>query len=106
MATGAPVRPVGNSLPQAGCIQAAFVGYQRLLANTRVLACLRMYGGATVLRTRPPVGEEGEEVQDQLKEEFADVLAWLATLANITDVDLDEAVRLKYVEGGGPAGTK
>ena len=50
--------------------------------------------------------ERGEEVQDQLKEEFADVLAWLATLANITDVDLDEAVRLKYVDGGGPEGTK
>ncbi len=50
--------------------------------------------------------ERGEDVQDQLEEEFADVLAWLATLANITDVDLDKAVRLKYVDGGGPEGTK
>lgn len=50
--------------------------------------------------------ERGEDVQDQLQEEFADVLAWLATLANITDIDLDKAVRLKYVEGGGPEGTK
>jgi NTP pyrophosphatase (non-canonical NTP hydrolase) len=31
--------------------------------------------------------------------EFADVLAWLATLANIAGVDLDAAVRRKY--GGG-----
>jgi NTP pyrophosphatase (non-canonical NTP hydrolase) len=34
--------------------------------------------------------------------EFADVLAWLVTLANCTGVDLDEAVRRKY--GGGCPG--
>jgi NTP pyrophosphatase (non-canonical NTP hydrolase) len=28
--------------------------------------------------------------------EFADVLAWLATLANVVGVDLEEAVRQKY----------
>jgi len=31
--------------------------------------------------------------------EFADVLAWLATLANIAGVDLTEAVERKYGEG-------
>ena len=31
--------------------------------------------------------------------EFADVLAWLATLANTVGVDLDEAVRRKYGTG-------
>lgn len=31
--------------------------------------------------------------------EFADVLAWLATLANIAGVDLEEAVQKKYGEG-------
>jgi NTP pyrophosphatase (non-canonical NTP hydrolase) len=34
--------------------------------------------------------------------EFADVLAWLATLANIAGVDLDRAVARKY--GGGCPG--
>ena len=34
--------------------------------------------------------------------EFADVLAWLATLANIAGIDLDAAVRAKY--GGGCPG--
>ena len=33
------------------------------------------------------------------QEEFADVLAWLCTLANINDVDLEEACR-KYTEDG------
>lgn len=31
--------------------------------------------------------------------EFADVLAWLATLANIAGVDLEEAMRAKYGSG-------
>ena len=50
--------------------------------------------------------DRGDGDQDHLAEEFADVLAWLTTLANITDVDLTEAVRRKYIEGGGPEGTK
>ena len=36
--------------------------------------------------------------------EFADVLAWLATLANIAGVDLDAAVQAKY--GGGCPGCR
>jgi len=39
-------------------------------------------------------GGEGERA-----EEFADVLAWLATLANIAGVDLETAVQAKYGEG-------
>jgi NTP pyrophosphatase (non-canonical NTP hydrolase) len=35
----------------------------------------------------------------ELAEEFADVLAWLATLANIAGVDLDAAVEKKYGKG-------
>ena len=31
--------------------------------------------------------------------EFADVVAWLATLANIAGVDLDAAVQAKYGQG-------
>lgn len=34
--------------------------------------------------------------QDNKEEEFADVLAWLCTLANINDVDLEKALR-KYL---------
>jgi NTP pyrophosphatase (non-canonical NTP hydrolase) len=34
-----------------------------------------------------------------LELEFADVLAWLATLANIAGVDLDEAMTRKYGRG-------
>ncbi len=37
-----------------------------------------------------------------LEEEFADVMGWLSTLANIHNVDLSQAVRHKYVDKGNP----
>ncbi len=36
---------------------------------------------------------------DERLGEFADVLAWLATIANVAGVDLDEAVARKYGSG-------
>lgn len=41
-----------------------------------------------------------------LEEEFADVIAWLCTLANINDVDLAQAVRNKYLSEDAPTGHK
>ncbi len=41
-----------------------------------------------------------------LEEEFADVIAWLCTLANINDVDLSQALVKKYFSGEGPKGHK
>lgn len=40
-----------------------------------------------------------EESLEEQAAEFADVLAWLATLANVAGVDLGAAVRKKYGEG-------
>ncbi len=48
--------------------------------------------------------EEVEELGEALKEdnkknieeEFADVLAWLASLANVVNIDLDKAAITKY----------
>ena len=34
--------------------------------------------------------------QKGLKEEFADVVAWLASLANVTGIDLEQAALAKY----------
>jgi NTP pyrophosphatase (non-canonical NTP hydrolase) len=48
------------------------------------------------------VGELASALQgadrDNIEEEFADVLAWLCTLANINDVDLTRAVTRKYLD--------
>lgn len=36
---------------------------------------------------------------EELEGEFADVLAWLSTLASIAGIDLQEAARKKYAAG-------
>lgn len=41
----------------------------------------------------------GEGTRDDKMEEFADVLAWLATLANVEGIDLADAIRAKYGDG-------
>ncbi len=41
-----------------------------------------------------------------LQEEFADCVAWLCTLANISDVNLAEAVAKKYLGQNRPPGHK
>ena len=47
------------------------------------------------------VGELAEALlsndQEAIKEEIADVLAWLASIANLTDTDMEEAFRNKYM---------
>lgn len=50
--------------------------------------------------------EKGQADRANLREEFADVMAWLTTLANILEVDLEQAIAEKYLAGGGPRGTK
>ncbi len=58
---------------------------------------------ATFLWLMEEVGELAAAVRNgdpaNRREEFADVLAWLTTIANILDVDLTEAVREKYGSG-------
>ena len=50
--------------------------------------------------------EKGTPDRANLDEEFADVMARLATLANIAGVDLERAIHAKYLADGGPKGTK
>ena len=42
---------------------------------------------------------ELEKRRMNLQEEFADVLAWLFTIANVAEVDLNQAIREKYGSG-------
>lgn len=50
---------------------------------------------AAELREQTP----GEPPTEALELEFADVLAWLVTIANVANVDLDAAFRKKYEAG-------
>ncbi|NLJ36486.1 MAG: nucleotide pyrophosphohydrolase [candidate division WS1 bacterium] len=58
---------------------------------------------ATFMWLTEEVGELSRALRrgnpQQLREEFADVAAWLATLASIAGVDLQQAVVEKYCDG-------
>lgn len=49
------------------------------------------------------VGELASALRGGTREEqtleFADVLAWLATIANVAEIDLEDAIRRKYGAG-------
>lgn len=60
---------------------------------------------ATALHDNRPGATPTPEQRDNLAEEFADVLAWLATIANITGVNLTDALT-KYTEPGRVTGFK
>jgi NTP pyrophosphatase (non-canonical NTP hydrolase) len=65
---------------------------------------------ATFMWLIEEVGELSTALQNNdtqnTEEEFADVFAWLCTLANINGIDLAQAVKNKYLTAGGPAGHK
>ncbi|MDO4584498.1 MAG: MazG nucleotide pyrophosphohydrolase domain-containing protein [Planctomycetia bacterium] len=58
---------------------------------------------ATFLWLMEEIGELAaalrEGTREELALEFADVLAWLVTIANVKGIDLTEAVRAKYGDG-------
>ncbi|MFA6043488.1 MAG: MazG nucleotide pyrophosphohydrolase domain-containing protein [Phycisphaerales bacterium] len=60
---------------------------------------------ATALQNNAPGKTPTPAEKANLAEEFADVIAWLTTLANINNVDL-EAALAKYTKQGGVEGVK
>lgn len=60
---------------------------------------------ATALQNNAPGKNPSPEERANLDEEFADVIAWLMTLANINNVDVEAALR-KYTIPGLVEGVK
>lgn len=60
---------------------------------------------ATALHDNAPGAKPTKKQRANLDEEFADVLAWLMTLANINGVDLETALK-KYTTPGVVKGVK
>lgn len=60
---------------------------------------------ATALQENAPGQTPTPAQRANLEEEFADVIAWLATLANVNGVDLEQALR-KYTDEGRVEGVK
>ena len=54
---------------------------------------------ATALHNNAPERSPTEAERANLEEEFADVLAWLTTLANVTGVNLEKALEKYTVRG-------
>ena len=80
---------------------AALVGRERIQRGRRALQFQHAPASHRANAAR------GKPDPANLREEFADVLAWLTTLANISGVDLEQAVREKYMgNDGGPKGEK
>lgn len=78
--------------------------FQRLIERMYSHKDRERGSAGTFLWLMEEVGELAAAVADgrdreNLREEFADVLAWLATLANVEGVDLSEALHAKYGQG-------
>jgi NTP pyrophosphatase (non-canonical NTP hydrolase) len=80
--------------------------FQRLIRQMYLEKDLARGVDGTFMWLMEEVGELAAALRhgslDDKTEEFADVLAWLATIANVAGVDLAAAVRRKY--GGGCPG--
>jgi NTP pyrophosphatase (non-canonical NTP hydrolase) len=80
-----------------------FAGFQQLIRDMYLRKDIARGVDGTFMWLMEEIGELAAALrkgspEDKL-EEFADVLAWLTTIANVAQVDLSEAVRRKYGDG-------
>ena len=77
--------------------------FQEIIRNTYDAKDRRRGVEGTFMWFMEEVGELATALRSgtahERAEEFADVLAWLATMANVVDVDLESAVQAKYGAG-------
>ena len=77
--------------------------FQKLIKDTYYAKDMARGTPATFIWFMEEVGELATALREGTPEEksgeFADVLAWLATLANINDVNLTQALTAKYGSG-------
>jgi NTP pyrophosphatase (non-canonical NTP hydrolase) len=93
------LKPQASSLPQAATLE----GFQQLIRQMYFEKDAARGIDGTFMWLMEEVGELAAALRSGTHEErlleFADVLAWLATIANVAGVDLGEAVRRKYGAG-------
>jgi NTP pyrophosphatase (non-canonical NTP hydrolase) len=81
----------------------SLVEFQQIIRDTFGAKDARRGVEGTFMWFMEEVGELSAALRSGTKEEraaeFADVLAWLATLANTVGIDLEAAVRAKYGAG-------
>jgi NTP pyrophosphatase (non-canonical NTP hydrolase) len=86
-----------------GDANVSLAGFQRLIREMYLEKDVARGIDGTFMWLMEEVGELASALRNGTKEErmeeFADVLAWLTTIANVAEVDLSEAVRRKYGSG-------
>jgi NTP pyrophosphatase (non-canonical NTP hydrolase) len=89
--------------PSASAPGLTLAGFQRLIRDMYLEKDLARGVDGTFMWLIEEVGELASSLRNGTHEErlgeFADVLAWLATIANVVGVDLAEAVARKYGSG-------
>ena len=93
-----PTHPPAPQVPAITIAQ-----FQQLIRDMYLEKDLARGVSGTFMWLMAEVGELAEALRNGTHEErlgeFADVLAWLATIANVVGVDLTEAVSRKYGAG-------
>ena len=94
----------GTAPPEAGAgAQITLSDFQRLIRDMYIDRDVQRGVDGTFMWLMEEVGELAAALRhgthEERAEEFADVLAWLTTIANVVDVDLTEAVARKYGSG-------
>ena len=81
----------------------SFRGFQKLIRDMYLEKDVARGIDGTFMWLMEEIGELASCLRNGTHEErlgeFADVIAWLTTIANVAGVDLDEAIRKKYGSG-------
>jgi NTP pyrophosphatase (non-canonical NTP hydrolase) len=81
----------------------SFRGFQQLIRDMYLEKDMARGVDGTFMWLMEEIGELASSLRNGTHEErlgeFADVVAWLTTIANVAGVDLDEAIRKKYGSG-------
>ena len=95
--------PAGRDTGQDDLRPVSLADFQQLIRQMYLPKDVARGVDGTVMWLIEEIGELAaalrEGTHQQRSEEFADVLAWLTTIANVVDVDLTEAVKKKYGSG-------
>ncbi len=100
-----PGRPEegGESPAETALPEIALADFQRLIREMYLKKDVARGVEGTFMWLMEEIGELASALRNGTHEErtaeFADVLAWLTTIANVVDVDLTEAVVQKYGSG-------
>jgi len=98
-----PEQPVEPNAAASSADDITFSEFQELIRRMYLPKDVARGTAGTFMWLIEEIGELASALRDGTHQErsleFADVLAWLTTIANVAGVDLTEAVRQKYGSG-------